>query len=87
MSKDTLTIAGILLAGFIGLAGLMLHLSGSISELRTELRTDIRALSARVEALEKQVARLEVRMTEMERRTGWRNDERPRRSAHRGADD
>ena len=41
MSKDTLTIGGMLLTGIIGLAGLMLHQSGTISELRTEMREDI----------------------------------------------
>ena len=45
MSKDTLTICGVLLTGFIGLAGLLLHQSGSISELRGEvsaLRIELR---------------------------------------------
>ena len=44
MSKDTLTIGGMLVTGIIGLAGLMLHQSGNISELRTEVRTDIAEL-------------------------------------------
>lgn len=35
--SDTLTICGVLLTGFIGLAGLLLHQSGSISELRGEI--------------------------------------------------
>ena len=44
MSKDTLTICGMLLTGIIGLAGLLLHQGGSISELRGEvslLRSDM----------------------------------------------
>ena len=49
MSKDTLTIGGMLVTGIIGLAGLMLHQSGNISELRTEVRTDIAELRAEVQ--------------------------------------
>lgn len=44
MSKDTLTIGGMLVTGILGLAGLMLYQSGNISELRTEVRTDIAEL-------------------------------------------
>ena len=46
MSRDTLTICGMLLTGIIGLAGLLLHQGGSISELRGEvsqLRSDMYA--------------------------------------------
>ncbi|MXY04316.1 MAG: hypothetical protein F4Y55_00415 [Gammaproteobacteria bacterium] len=46
MSKDTLTICGMLLTGIIGLAGLLLHQGGSISDLRGEvsqLRSDMYA--------------------------------------------
>ncbi len=49
MSKDTLTIGGMLVTGIIGLAGLMLHQSGNISELRTEVRTDIAELRTEVQ--------------------------------------
>ena len=44
MSRDTLTICGMLLTGIIGLAGLLLHQGGSISDLRGEvslLRSDM----------------------------------------------
>ena len=44
MSKDTLTIDGMLVTGIIGPAGLMLHQSGNIAELRTDVRTDIAQL-------------------------------------------
>ena len=46
MSRDTLTICGMLLTGIIGLAGLLLHQGGSISDLRGEvsqLRSDMYA--------------------------------------------
>ena len=49
MSKDILTIGGMIVTGIIGLAGLMLHQSGNISELRTEVRTDIAELRAEVQ--------------------------------------
>ncbi len=70
MSKDTLTIGGMLATGIIGLAGLMLHQSGNISELRMEVRTDIaelriemrteiKAQSSQIKELQQRVARIE----------------------------
>ncbi len=66
MSKDTLTISGIMITGIIGLAGLMLHQSGTISELRSDMRADIselrtegRARSEQIKELQQRVARIE----------------------------
>ena len=77
MSKDTLTICGMLLTGIIGLAGLLLHQGGSISDLRgevsqlrSEMYTEIGALRSEMRAegqersnqikdLQQRVARIE----------------------------
>ena len=65
MSKDTITICGMLLTGIIGLAGLMLHQSGSISELRAEMRAESQAQSAQIQELQQRVARIEGLLQEL----------------------
>ena len=66
MTKDTLTISGIMVTGLIGLAGLIMQQSGAVSELRSELRADIselrtegRARSDQIKELQQRVARIE----------------------------
>ena len=66
MTKDTLTISGIMVTGLIGLAGLMMQQSGAISELRSDVRADIselrtegRARSEQIKELQQRVARIE----------------------------
>ena len=48
-----------LVTGIIRLAGLMPHQSGNTSELRIEMRTEIKAQSARIKELQQRVARIE----------------------------
>ena len=66
MTKDTLTISGIMVTGLIGLAGLIMQQSGAISELRSDMRADIselrtegRARSEQIKELQQRVARIE----------------------------
>ena len=77
MTKDTLTISGIMVTGLIGLAGLIMQQNGTISELRMEmhdeiggLRSDMRAdiseLRTEGRAQSEQIKELQQRMARIE---------------------
>lgn len=66
MTKDTLTISGIMVTGLIGLAGLMMQQSGAISELRSDMRADISELRTEGRARSEQIKELQQRMARIE---------------------
>ncbi|MDE0273993.1 MAG: hypothetical protein OXP11_22610 [Gammaproteobacteria bacterium] len=66
MTKDTLTISGIMVTGIIGLASLMVHQSGAISELRSDMRADISELRAEGRARSEQIKELQQRVARIE---------------------
>ena len=66
MTKDTLTISGIMVTGLIGLAGLIMQQSGAVSELRSDVRADISELRAEGRARSEQIRELQQRMARIE---------------------
>lgn len=66
MTKDTLTISGIMVSGIIGLASLMVHQSGAISKLRSDMRGDISELRAEGRARSEQIKELQQRVARIE---------------------
>ena len=66
MTKDTLTISGIMVTGLIGLASLILQQSGAVSELRSDVRADISELRAEGQARSEQIRELQQRMARIE---------------------
>lgn len=66
MTKDTLTISGIMVTGLIGLASLILQQGGAVSELRSDVRADISELRAEGQARSEQIRELQQRMARIE---------------------
>lgn len=66
MTKDTLTISGIMVTGLIGLASLILQQGGAVSELRSDVRADISELRAEGRARSEQIRELQQRMARIE---------------------